>query len=258
MTTAQAAPSYGLRSVIRMEWRKLRTIRSTWWILGVFAAGMVGLAALTGATGPVNPGPGYDATNNLFGGLAVGQLAIGIFGALAVSSEFTTGSIRATLGAVPRRGLVMAAKAAVLAVMTLVLGEVVAFAALAAFVLAARHGVPHPMLGKAAVLRGAVLAGAYPGLIGLIGLGLAAIIRHTAGAISAIVGVTFVLPLALFPLGNHTAVTKFLPYLIASNSLTPARPLGDALSAGAGFAILCLYAAVALVAGGWALVRRDA
>jgi ABC-2 type transport system permease protein len=255
MTTAGAAD---LRNVMRMEWCKLRTIRSTWWTLAVFAAGMVGLAAMAAASGPVNPGPGYDATENLFGGLALGQLAIGILGVLTVSSEFTSGSIRATFGAVPRRGLVMAAKAAVTVAVTLAAGEALAFAAFAAFQIAARHGVPHPSLGRAVVLRGVLLAGAYPCLIGLIGLGLAAIIRHTAGAISAIVGVTFVLPLALLPLGNHNAVVKFLPYLIASNSLTPAKPLGDGLSAGAGFAVLCLYAAVALAAGSWALIRRDA
>jgi ABC-2 type transport system permease protein len=255
MTTAGA---YGLRSVARMEWRKLRTVRSTYWILFVFAAGMVGVAVSDGATGPVHPAPSYDPTQSAFGGLALAQLAIGILGVLTLSSEFTTGSIRATFAAVPRRGWVLAAKAAVIAGVTLAAGEALAFAVFAAFPISAPHGVPHASLGQPGVLRAALLAGAYPCLIALIGLGLAAAIRHTVGAISTIVGVLFVLPLVLLPLGWHNAVMKFLPWMIAVNSLTAVKPVADSLSAGAGFGMLCLYAAVALAAGGWALARRDA
>jgi len=250
--------TYGLRDVTRMEWHKLRTLRSTWVILLVFAAGMVGFAILVGATGPVRPGPSYDPTENLFAGLALGQLAIGILGALTLSSEFGSGSIRATFAAVPRRGRVLAAKAAVTAVVTLAAGEALAFAAFAAFALAARPGVPHASLGQPGVLRAVLLAGAYPCLIGLIGLGVAAVIRHTAGAIAAIVAVVFVLPIALLPLGEHSAVMKFLPEIIAENSLTAVKPVADSLSAGAGLGMLCLYVAIALAAGGWALTRRDA
>jgi ABC-type transport system involved in multi-copper enzyme maturation permease subunit len=115
------------------------------------------------------------------------------------------------------------------------------------------------------VLRALLMAGAYLCLIALIGLGLAAIIRHTAGAIAAIVGVTFVLPLVLLPVAKHSAVMKFLPETIAANSLTAVKPVtdpafasGTPLSAWAGLAVLCLYAAVALAAGGWTLARRDA
>lgn len=243
---------------IRMEWRKLRTVRSTWWILAVFAAGMVGIAILTGAAGPTRPDPSYDPTETGFAGLALGQLAVGVLGVLALSSEFTSGSIRATFAAVPRRGRVLAAKAAVFAAVTLVSGEALAFAAFAAFPAAAPHGVPHASLGQPAVLRAVLLAGVYPCLIGLTGLGLAAVIRHTAGAIAAVVGVVFVVPLVLLPLGEHNPVMKFLPEMIAENSLTAVKPVADSLSAGAGLAMLCLYAAVALAAGGWALVRRDA
>jgi ABC-2 type transport system permease protein len=110
-----------------------------------------------------------------------------------------------------------------------------------------------------------LLSGAYPCLIALIGLGLAALIRHTAGAIAAVVGVTFLLPLLLLPVGKHIAVLKFLPANILVNSLAAVKPVADAsiavghpLSPWDGFAVLCLYAAVALAAGGWALARRDA
>jgi len=108
------------------------------------------------------------------------------------------------------------------------------------------------------VLRAVLMAGAYPALIALIGLGLAALIRHTAGAISAMVAVVFVLPLILLPLGQQNAAMKFLPMMIAENSLTAVKPVAHSLSAGAGLAMLCLYAAVALAAGGWAMARRDA
>jgi ABC-2 type transport system permease protein len=255
MTTAGA---YGLRGVACMEWRKLRTVRSTYWTLLVFAAAMVGVAVMDGATGPTQPAPSYDPTQSAFGGLAVAQLVIGILGALTISSEFSSGSIRATFAAVPRRGRVLATKAAVLAGVTLAAGEALAFAAFAAFPVDAPHGVPHASLGQPGVARAVLLAGVYPCLIALIGLGLAAIIRHTAGTIAAIVGVLFVLPLVLLPLGGHGAALKFLPWIIAVNSLTAVKPVADSLSAGAGFGMLCLYAAVALTAGGWALARRDA
>jgi ABC-2 type transport system permease protein len=254
----KTAGSYSPRGVARMEWLKLRTVRSTWLVLLVFAAGMVGLAVLVGATGPVHPAPSYDPTEELFAGLALGQLAIGILGVLTLSTEFTSGSIRATFAAVPRRGWVLTAKAGVFALITLAAGEALAFAAFAAFQVAARHGVPHASLGQPGVLRAVLLAGAYPCLIGLIGLGLAAVIRHTAGAIAAVVGVVFVLPLVLLPLGQHATFMKFLPEMIAENSLTAVKPVADSLPAMAGLGLLCLYAAAALTAGGFALARRDA
>lgn len=247
-----------LRGIARMEWRKLRTVRSTWLILLVFAAGMVGLAILAGATGPVHPGPSYDPTANSLVGGDVGQLAFGILGVLALSSEFSSGSIRATFAAAPRRGRVLAAKAAVLAAVTLAAGVAGAFAAFATFTAATPRGVPHGSLGQPGVWRALLLGGAYLCLTALIGLGLAAVIRHTAGAIAAIVAVMFVLPLALEPLATHTGVIKFLPQNIAEFSLTAVKPVAGALSPWGGLAVLCLYAAAVLVAGGWALARRDA
>jgi ABC-2 type transport system permease protein len=255
---SRAAGSYGFRGVTRMEWRKLRSVRSTWWTLAVFAAGMVGLAILIGLKTPAHPDQSYDPTENGFAGLAIGQLALGALGVLALSTEFTSGSIRATFAAVPRRGWVLAAKAVVIAAVTLGAGEVLAFASFAVGQAAVPHAHVHAALGQPGVLRAVLMAGAYPALIALIGLGLGALIRHTAGAISAMVGVVFVLPLILLPLGQQNAAMKFLPMMIAENSLTAVKPVAHSLSAGAGLAMLCLYAAVALAAGGWAMARRDA
>lgn len=247
----------GLSGVARMEWRKLRTIRSTYWILLVFAVGMAGAATINGRADPLQPAPSYDPVQNALSGVALGQLAIGILGVLAVSSEFTTGSIRATFAAVPRRGRVLAAKAAVTAALTLAAGEVLAFAAFAAFQAAAPHGAPHVSLGQPGVLRAVLLAGVYPCLIGLIGIGLAAVIRYTAGAIAVLVGVVIAAPLVLLPLGEHSTVEKFLPWMIALNSLTAVKPVPGSLPAVAGLGMLCLYAAVMLGAGGLAMIRGD-
>ena len=253
-----AVPVQPLRGVVLMEWRKLTTIRSTAVILLLFAAGMIGFAALVGATASTHPDSSFDPTEELFAGLALGQLLIGAFGVLTLSSEFSAGSIRATFAPVPRRGRVLAAKAAVTAAVTLILGEVLAFAAFAAFHFAARTGVPLPSLGQPGVLRAVLAGGAYPCLVGLIGLGLAAVIRHTVGAIATVVVLLLVLPLVLLPLGKHSTALQFLPEMIAENSLTAVKPVANSLSAGAGLGLLCLYAVVALAAGGWELARRDA
>ena len=258
-------PGYGFRSAARMEWLKLRSVRSTSWILLVFAAGMIGLAVLVlshthWATMSVADRASFDPVNESFTGLALGQLVLGVLGALAITTEFSSGMIRATFAAVPRRATVLAAKAAVVAAITLVAGEVLAFGAFAAGELALRSPAPHATLAQPGVLRAVLLGGAYPCLIALIALGLGAIVRNTAAAISAVVGILFVLPLILLPLGYsiQNSVGQFMPMLIASNSLTAVKAQSHTLSPGLGFGMLCLYAMAALAAGGWALARRDA
>jgi hypothetical protein len=272
MTTATLTRSatrteggYGFRSVARMEWLKLRSVRSTAWVILVFAAGLIGLAVLVmrhqdWATMSAANRASFDPTNDSFAGLTIGQLAFGVLGVLAITSEFSSGMIRATFAAVPRRPRVLAAKAAVLGAVTLAAGEVLAFAAFAVGEVVLRSPAPHATLGQPGVLRAVLMAGAYPALIALIALGLGAIIRHTAGAISAVVGILFVLPLILVPLGIsiQNSVGKFLPMLIAENSLTNVKQVSDSLPPFLGFAMLCLYAAVALAAGGVVLARRDA
>ena len=260
-----AAPGYGLRSAARMEWLKLRSVRSTAWVLLVFAAGLIGLAILVMAHqhwATMSPADraSFDPTNNSYAGLAIGQLALGVLGALVITTEFSSGMIRATLAAVPSRPLLLAAKAAVLAAVTLAVGEILAFGAFAVGELVLRSPAPHATLGQPGVLRAVLMAGAYPALIALLALGLGAVIRHTAGAISAVVGVLFVLPLILVPLGTsiQNSVGQFMPMLIAENSLTAVKPVPHSLSPGVGFGVLCIYAVTALAAGTWALARRDA
>ena len=263
-SAARAVPGYGFRSAAQMEWLKLRTVRSTAWTGAVFAAGMIGLAILAlghlhYASFSAADRATFDPVELGFAGLAVGQLAFGVLGALVITSEFSSGMIRATLAAVPRRPLLLAAKAAVLGAVTLAVGEVLAFGAFAAGEAVLRSPAPHATLGQPGVLRAVLMAGAYPALSALIALGLGALIRHTAGAICAVVGVLFVLPLLAAPLGPSVlnTVQNLLPHVMA-NSMTAARPLAHMWSPWLSFALLCGYAAAALAAGSWALTSRDA
>ena len=255
---------YGFRTVARMEWRKLRTVRSTWYIVAVFVAVMIGLAVLVmghenyaqmSAAGRAS----FDPTRDAFLGLVLGQLLLGVLGVLAITTEFSSGMIRATFAAAPRRPLVLAAKAAVLGAVMLAAGETVAFASFLAGQAALQAPAPQAALGQPGVLRAVLMSGAYPALVALIGLGLGAVIRHTAGAICAVVAVLFLLPLLTAPLGAATqdTVVRFLPEQIAALSLTTLRPVSPALPPALAFGLLCAYAAAALAAGAWQLAVRD-
>jgi hypothetical protein len=245
-----------------MEWEKLRTVRSTWYILALFAVSLVGLAvlALSQEGYPrlsAADRAAFDPTHDCFIGLVLGQLLAGTLGVLAITSEFSSGMIRATFAAVPSRPLVLAAKAAVLGAVTLTAGELAAFAAFAAGQAALQAPAPHATLGQPGVLRAVLLAGAYPALIALIGLGLGALVRHTAGGICALVGVLFVLPLLFISPALQDSSQNFLPHPMA-NAMTAVKPLAHTLSPWLLFALLCLYAAATLAAGAWTLTRRDA
>jgi ABC-2 type transport system permease protein len=211
----RARGGYSFRTVAAMEWRKLRTVRSTWYILAVFAASMIGLAMVVlshegYAQMSAADRASFDPTHDCFIGLVLGQLLTGTLGVLTVTAEFSSGMIRATFAAAPRRPLVLTAKAAVLGAVTLATGEMTAFAAFAAGQAALRAPAPHATLGEPGVLRAVLVAGAYPALIALIGLGIGAVIRHTAGAICALVGVLFVLPLLFVTPSLQNAGQNFL------------------------------------------------
>jgi ABC-2 type transport system permease protein len=260
-----ARRGYGFRTVARMEWHKLRTVRSTWYLVAIFAAGMVGMAilALSHEGYPQMTAAeraAFDPTHDCFIGLVLGQLLLGVLGVLAITTEFSSGMIRATFAAAPGRPVVLAAKAAVLGAVTLAAGEITAFAAFLAGQAVLKAPAPQAALGQPGVLRAVLMAGAYPALIALIGLGIGALVRHTAGAICALVGVLFVLPLLFAPLSPSVqdTVQNLLPHPMAASSLTAVRPEAHVWSPWLTFALLCLYATVALAAGAGALGRRDA
>ena len=241
----------------RMEWIKLRSLRSTWWVLALTVAGAAGIAVAVGVN---TEDAAADLTNNALAGIALGLLLAGVLGVLAMTGEYSSGTIRATLAAVPNRPLVLAAKAAVFGALALAAGEAAAFIAFFAGGAALPAAVPAPTLGQPGVLRAVVLGGAGYCLIGLLGVGLGAVIRHTPAAIAVLVGGVYVL--AQLVAGFATWIMAWLPVAIVANSLSVVQPVGDGqirfLSPWAGLGVLGLYAAAALGAGAVLLARRDA
>ena len=257
MAPGTARDRVGFPQAARMEWIKLRSLRSTWWVLALTVAGAVGIAVAVGVN---TEDAAADLTNNALAGISLGLLLVGVLGVLAMTGEHSSGMIRATLAAVPNRPLVLAAKAAVFGAVALAAGEAAAFIAFLAGGAALPAGVPAPTLGQPGVLRAVVLGGAGYCLIGLLGVGLGAVIRHTPAAIAVLVGGVYVL--AQLVAGFATWIMAWLPIAIVANSLRGVRPVGDGqvrfLSPWAGLGVLCLYAAAALGAGAFLLARRDA
>ena len=258
---------YGFTNVARMEWIKLRSLRSTRWGLAILAVSTIGFAILVLSIlsghwvhmSAVDKAS-FDPTNQGFTGLIIGQLVAAVLGVLVITSEFSSGLVRATFAAVPRRPLVLAAKVAVFGGAALIAGEVLAFISFFAGEAVLHGGAPHVTLATPGVLRAVMMAGAYVCLSGLFGLGLGAIIRHTAGGITAAIGVIFALPFLLLPLPDSVrdSIAKFLPEQIAASSITAVVPEPHNLSPWAGLGMLCLYAAILLGVGAFLLARRDA
>jgi ABC-2 type transport system permease protein len=261
LTRRVPAGHYRFRHVARMEWIKLRTLRSSWWTLAITAAAGAVMAVVIGLN---TISRSADLTNNVLAGIIPGLLLIGVLGVLTMTGEYTSGMIRATLAATPRRPLLLAAKAGVFGVASLAVGEAASFLAFFAGRAAFRPGLPMPALSQPSVLRAIVLGGASYCLIGLLGLGLGAIIRHTAAAIAVLVAGVFLIGLIIGAAAR--GVAAYLPVFIIGNSLTSTKPPSCAgaaqcvhfLSPWTGLAVLSLYAAVALATGCWLLVRRDA
>ncbi|HWG12759.1 MAG TPA: hypothetical protein VG268_05750 [Streptosporangiaceae bacterium] len=202
----------------------------------------------------------FDPTNQGFTGLIIGQLAVAVLGVLTITSEFSSGLVRATFAATPRRPLVLVAKAVVFGGAALVAGEVLALISFFAGEAVLHGGAPHVTLADPGVLRAVLMAGAYVCLCGLFGLALGTIIRHSAGAIAAAVVAIFALPLLLLPLPESTrkGVVKFLPEQIAGSGITAVKPEANTLSPWVGLGMLCLYAVVLLAVGAVLLAKRDA
>ena len=264
MTATAVAPPrghYRFRHAVRMEWIKLRSLRSTFWLLASMAAGTVGIGVVVLAAYRSHlPLPGAEQmVNDGLAGVALGQLLVGFLGVLCVTGEFSSGMVSATVAAVPNRAMVLAAKAAVFGAVAFLAGEAVClvtfFASQAAL---SGSPVPRATLADQGVARTVLLSGAYLGLIGLVGLGLGAIVRHTGAAVGVLFGILFVPLVVLGAFGPASApVARFMPMFILVNSVGVVTPVPQCLSALAGIGVLCLYAAAALGAGWWLLVRRD-
>jgi ABC-type transport system involved in multi-copper enzyme maturation permease subunit len=259
---ALAAP----RALLSSEWTKLRSVRSTYWTVAVAALATVSTAILVcnsvaGYWIKLDPSQQatFDPVKASFDGFAIGQLAIGALGVLAISSEYTTGIIRTTFAAVPHRRAVLAAKAAVLAVLAMVVGEAIAFASFFAGQWLLRPTHAGVGIGDPGVLRAVSAAGLYMLVVALVGLGIGALIRHTAGALSALFGLLFLLPEIVNALPSPWS-TRIGSYMMmsAAQQMTSVRPDPELLSPTWSAMVVAGYAVVALGAAAWLITRRDA
>lgn len=252
---------YKLRHVIRAEFVKMATVPSTYIILGVTV--VFGLLVTALVTHNANA-RFLDSTQTALTGLIVAGLTGGVFGAMLVTSEFSSGTIRATLSATPNRGLLLTAKIAVTAVATLFFCEVLSFISffLGQAILSSR-GSQTASLSSPGALRAVAMTGAFVALLALMSFGLGLILRSTAGAIAAFAGIVFVLPLVMQGISQRHV--RYLPTFILTNSIMATSPISPGppgapagpLSATVGLLLMALYAALVLGVGVVLFLKRD-
>ncbi len=247
------------------EWTKLRSLRSTPLSLAAaFAIAVLG--GLFSATGRAKDYPtwsavdkaAFDPVNLSFDGLAFAQLAFGVIGVLAISSEYTTGQIRTTFTATPHRRKVLLGKALVVGAVALAVGELLSLVTFLVAQLGLRSIHLNVALTDHAALRAVAGAGIYLTALTLLGLALGAIIRHTAGAISAIFGLVFVVPLVAANLKDWITWPSNWNLWSAANAVIATRPPTDgAPSPAMGLLVCALYALVPLTFALLLISRRD-
>jgi ABC-2 type transport system permease protein len=256
------ATTVGFSNVVLAEWTKLRSLRSSYLCLALTALCMLGLAVTMGVRWAYQSEPvpdGFDATNVALSGTYLAEVIVATVAVMSLGSEYATGMIRLTFTAVPQRRIVLLAKAIVLTVSTVLAGELLS---LASFLTAqAFFARKHAGVGLAdpGAARSVVGAGLFLGAIALLAFGLAGIIRHTAGALSAFFGVLFALnPLVdLLPTWLRNDVINYLP-LNAGNQVFVTQPGTGALGPWTGLGVLAGYAAVSLATALLLVNHRDA
>ncbi|MCU1657853.1 MAG: transporter permease [Pseudonocardiales bacterium] len=267
MTSTTIAPELGITPirVIRSEWIKFRSLRSTWFSFGATLLVAIGLgilfSALRGHDIATHGGvpPDFDATQMSLRGMFLAQLAVGVLGVLLITGEYGTGMIRASLSAVPRRVPVWWAKSIVFGGATFVIATT---ASLIAFLggQAAMHsdhlGVSLSSPGAA---RAVVGGGLYLVVVGLLALGCGFALRSTGGAIATLFGLLLVLPILgeALPSSWQVHIVRYLP-MNAGSAVMNTRPDPSLLGPWAGLGVFALYAAAALAVGLVVLRRRDA
>jgi hypothetical protein len=257
-----------LLDVMRSEWTKIRTVRSTFWTLVAAALAMVGIAVIASevvvhqwATLKPEDKAGFSSIELALAGAFFAQLAVGVLGVLVITTEYGTGMIRATFAAVPQRRLVLGAKALVLFLVTLVVGLVSSFVAFFTAQLVLGTYADEKLTASLAdpgALRAVLGAGVFLALMGLLGMAVGAVLRRSAGAITALFGLVFFLPvlMELLPHAVRDNVNKFLPSN-AGTAIYRQVPGPDVLSPGAGMLVLCAYAVGALAVAAVIVPRRD-
>jgi ABC-2 type transport system permease protein len=293
----------GLAGAIRSEFTKLRSVRSTYWTIAALFIVSVGIAAIAGfgIASQIHNNPqnkaGMDATQaSLIAFFELGQLIIAVLGAMVITSEYSTGMIRTSLTAMPRRGVVYAAKLIVFGSVTLVVSLITSFisffvgqAAMAGSGVSASlfHSVTIPananvspppggpgsnappvvtfsgtdVITPAHVLTAIVGTALFVTAVALIAYGLGAIIRHTAGAITSTIGLMFVLPIIIQILPNNWRddIMRFFPDAAGRVlSVTVGGGHQHLWSAWPQFGVTLVYAAVLVGVGGYLFRKRDA
>jgi ABC-2 type transport system permease protein len=249
---------------IASEWVKLSTLRSTWITLAAAFLGMIAVGALASWAidahwAHLDPGERatFSPATQSLTGVDLAQLAIGVLGALVITGEYATGMIRATLSAAPRRLPVLWAKLTVFAAMTFLFTTIAAF--IAFFIgqaLLHSHGTT---LGAPFALQAVIGVGLYLTVVGVLALSVGFLVRSTAGAIATVFGLLLVLP-ALGHVLPSNWQHHVLPYLPsdAGGALYTQHPDPGTLSPWVGFAVMCAWAVVAVIAAAVVLRRRDA
>ena len=278
MATTQMAPAAsqrllppqtgraGFGDALRSEFTKIKSTRSTYWTMLALIVVSVGIGALAcagTASHPQGVSPtNFDATQQSLAGLYVGQLVIAALGALTITSEYSTGMIRTSLSVQPRRGVVFAAKAVVFAAVTLVIGLITSFASffVGQAILSSHH--LSATLGEPNVLRAVIGGALFLTACGMLAYGLGAVLRHTAAAITAAIGLLFVLTVLVqfLPQSWQNNVDTWMPAL-AGSQIWVSKAAGAGahqFPAWGGFAVLAGYAAVAIIAGLVCFRTRDA
>ena len=251
--------------VLRAEWVRFRSLRSTWITLAVTVLFVIGLGALFTAARaahwpPRDPGElvSFDPTRASLGGSFLAQLATGVLGVLLVTGEYSTGMIRATFTAVPRRLAVLTARLIVFAVVTLV---VLIPTCIVAFVLGQHLLSPKHIqtdFSAPGVTRAVIGAALYLVAIGLLGVALGWLLRHTAGAIAVLVALLLIVEILvhLLPSPWPDRIAPYLP-AEAGQALWTIKPDPHTLAPWTGFGVLMLYVATSLIAAAFLLHRRD-
>jgi len=259
----------GFGHLVLSELTKIRSVRSTVWSFALFVIVTIGftvlITALTVASwakadAATRAQIASDPVGSILGiGLGFGQLTICVLGVLVLSSEYSTGMIRASLLAVPKRWPMLVAKIVAFTVIVLVVAEIVCFASY--FIGAAiLHSKVPVSLGDPGVLRAVTGAGLYLAVLGLFAMAVAGLIRHTAGAITTVIGFTLVLaPLAsLIPDPAGKYISAYLPTNAGQLIVQTHQQSGDVLTPLQGFGVFGLWVVVLLVLAGVLLQRRDA
>ena len=206
-------------------------MRSTWLTLAAFLAG--GLVIAVAATASNRPNAGrasFDpAATSLAGTVYFGELVIAVTGVLVITSEYGTRMIGTSLAAMPRRGVLYAAKAAVLACVTLAVALVTSFASFFAGQVALASTHAGASITSPGTLRAVLLTAIFVTCWALLGFSLGAVIRHTAGAIAGLFGLVFVVPLVLnvLPKSAQNDLVRWLPDSSALAQIVTAKPTGQ-------------------------------